>query len=176
MNRVDDGIPARYLRPGDICCCNRPTRVSTVLGSCVSITMYNRRLRVGGMSHGILPVCGKPGCAGLCAESYRFVACSIYRLHYWFTEQGVTSSEIEVKLFGGADLIATSGRFGAGVGEQNIAAAFRAVSDLTLRISVSDVGGTEGRKIIFDTCTGEVLLKRIRKVASPGSEGYDRQR
>jgi hypothetical protein len=45
-----------YLHPGQMCCCERPSRVETVLGSCVAVTMWNARLQIGCICHAVLPL------------------------------------------------------------------------------------------------------------------------
>ena len=44
-----------FLQPGDFYFGDRDTRIRTLLGSCVSITMWHPRLHVGGMCHFMLP-------------------------------------------------------------------------------------------------------------------------
>ena len=44
-----------FLQPGEFWFGDRDTRIRTLLGSCVSITMWHPRLRIGGMCHFMLP-------------------------------------------------------------------------------------------------------------------------
>jgi chemotaxis protein CheD len=156
-----------YLKPGDICISDKPALISTLLGSCVAVTMFSRRLGAGAICHGLLPSCKgqKPcQCDEYCREGARYVDCSIMRMLGWFMGNGVAREEIDVKVFGGSDMLGvTEGTTKATVGRQNIAIAFRVIEKEKLRVSASDVGGPRGRKIIFSSVTGEVLLKRLRK-------------
>lgn len=43
-----------YLLPGEYFVGDARYRIRTVLGSCVSITLWHRRLRIGAMSHFLL--------------------------------------------------------------------------------------------------------------------------
>ena len=70
-------------------------------------------------------------------------------------------SDIEIKVFGGADMYAS--RRSLSVGKQNIATALKTIKEERLNLLASDVGGTQGRKIFFNTYTGDVLLKRLGK-------------
>ena len=45
-----------YLHPAQMCFCGRPSRVETVLGSCVAVTMWNARLQIGCICHAVLPL------------------------------------------------------------------------------------------------------------------------
>jgi chemotaxis protein CheD len=156
-----------YLKPGDIYISDKPVLVSTLLGSCVSVTMFSRRAGAGAICHGLLPTCrGKKPCEcdEFCGEGMRFVDCSIMRMLGWFEQNGVARGEIDVKVFGGSDMLSgPENSTKATVGQQNISMAFQVIEKENLRIAASDVGGLRGRKIIFSTHTGEVLLKRLLK-------------
>jgi chemotaxis protein CheD len=155
-----------YLKPGDFHISAKPALISTLLGSCVSVTMFSPRLRAGAICHGLLPSCKekKPcECEEFCGDGTRFVDCSILRMLEWFMQMGVEREEIDVKVFGGSDMFSVKeSRSKATVGQQNIAMAIHVLEKQMLRISASDVGGIRGRKIIFSTNTGEVLLKHLR--------------
>jgi chemotaxis protein CheD len=159
-----------YLMPGEIYFSELPALISTLLGSCVAVTMYNPSSRSGAICHGLLPSCrGKKPCEcdEFCHEGMRFVDCSIQRMLEWFKQKGVERKEIVVKVFGGSEMIGggePSSR--ASVGQQNISKAFQVLEMERLRIAASDVGGPRGRKIVFSTHTGEVMLKRLRKSES----------
>ena len=77
--------------------------------------------------------------------------------------QHIPQGEVEVKLFGGADMFnAVRGARGTIlVGQLNISAVIRLLEKEGLRVLAQDVAGTQGRKIFFDTRTGDVLLKRL---------------
>ncbi len=44
-----------FLQPGDVYFGDRHTRLRTILGSCVSITLWHPQRLLGGMCHFILP-------------------------------------------------------------------------------------------------------------------------
>lgn len=170
MNSVREKPSAVYLKAGEMHYTKEPTVVITVLGSCLSVTMYSPRHRIGGICHGLLPECaGKRGCGNGCLEGFRFVDCSIRRMIRLFDKAGVKRSELEVKCFGGAELFSRKiERPGLlSVGRQNILAAEKILQYEGLRIVKQDVGGARGRKLYFYTDTGEVLLKRLSKVDNP---------
>jgi chemotaxis protein CheD len=156
-----------YLKPGDICFSHKPAVISTLLGSCVSVTMFSQRVGAGAICHGLLPSCKgrKPcECNKFCSEGMRYVDCSILRMLGWFEQNGVARKEIDVKVFGGSDMLSgTESAAKVTVGQQNIRMAFQIIEKENLRIAASDVGGLQGRKIMFSTHTGEVLLKRLLK-------------
>lgn len=149
---------------------NEPVRVTTVLGSCIAVTMFVGRLKAGAICHALLPVCKEMGvCRERCQNPYKYVECVVPEMIRGLQGYGAGLREIEVKLFGGADMFATSPREGhLSVGRQNIASARRTVAARDLRIKLSDVGDRYGRKIYFFPHTGEVWMKRLGAGPSPG--------
>ncbi|HKZ18402.1 MAG TPA: chemotaxis protein CheD [Geobacteraceae bacterium] len=160
MNNPDDTLERVYLKPGECHFSVRPSVVSTVLGSCISVTMFNPERRIGAICHAILPEEKTPG------EAFRFVDSSIMVMLKSFERHGIHRSGIEIKLFGGSDVLPTdNGRErGNTVGKQNIGIALQVVEKEGLRLVTTDLGGTRGRKIVFHTHTGEIFLKRLRKI------------
>jgi chemotaxis protein CheD len=165
-------MPHIYLKPGEMHISTDASLVSTVLGSCVSVTLFCPRLRVGAISHGLLPTCREKGdCDGACLQGFKFVDCSIHHMLEEFRKLGVSSAEIEAKVFGGSDMFdLAGGSERISVGNQNVSAAMRIIELEGLRLVARDVGGTQGRKLLFYTHTGEVFLKRLYKGA-----GQERQ-
>jgi chemotaxis protein CheD len=149
-----------FLKPGEVYFSERPSIVSTVLGSCISVTMFSPERHIGAICHAVLPEERASG------EAFRYVDSSILTMLKGFDRYGIPRSRIEVKLFGGADMLpATPFKTREGsVGRQNIEIAMRVVEREKLRLVASDLGSTHGRKIFFNTHTGEILLKRLGKV------------
>ena len=166
MNLRDQELKTVYLRPGEIYIArDEPTMVTTVLGSCISVSMFNRRLNVAAICHGLLPRCrDKKVCDGTCFEGSRYVECSIRHMLSRFLSFGIHRSEIQVKLFGGSDMFELKSPASISVGKQNIEIAMKVIGDEGLTLVSSDVGGPLGRKILFHTQTGEVLLKRQKEI------------
>ncbi|HEX9079499.1 MAG TPA: chemotaxis protein CheD [Desulfuromonadaceae bacterium] len=162
---LNEGQDVVHLKPGEAHLTDRGELVVTVLGSCLSVTMFSSRKRLAGICHSLLPECGKPErCGGECGEGYKYVACSIRQMAAAFERFAVPREEIEVKCFGGADMFARrdSRPELLSIGRQNILMAGRVIAAEGLRLKAQDVGGLLGRKVFFYTHSGEVLLKRLR--------------
>lgn len=158
------GAARHFLLPGELFTGREAAMVGTLLGSCVAVTMFSPRCRVGAVCHGMLPSCrNDQPCRGECPDGPRYVECSINRMLAWFSSQGILHTEIEVKVFGGSDMFADSSgeTKRRGVGRQNIDMALQVLERDGLLPVVSDLGGRRGRKIFFKTDTGEVFLKRL---------------
>ncbi len=146
-----------FLKPGELYIGKEPAVISTILGSCLSITMFNARLGVGGICHALFPndFKRKKG------KEFHYVDGSISYMLNEFEKIGITRNEIEVKVFGGASINITQRKT---VGQANIEAALNIIRGSNLRMLTYDFGGTLGRKIIFYTHTGRVLLKKLEKL------------
>ncbi len=146
-----------FLKPGEIYISDIPTVVSTILGSCVAITIFNKRLGIGGICHAMLP--NSPYEKE--DSAFRYVDRSIKYMLKKFEEYGIEKNEMELKLLGGADVISRTNGNSLSIGQKNIEIAINIIKKEKLMLMLSDVGGRQGRKIHFYTKTGEILLKRI---------------
>lgn len=158
MIKSQETIPKVYLKPGELLFAATPTIVSTVLGSCVSITMHNPEHQMGIICHAVLPEELVPG------EPYRYVDSSVTAMLQMFGRYGIQKPDIEVKLFGGSEMLPQRENIyrELTVGRQNILRAHQIIEDEQLTLLASDVGGTRGRKLLFHTHTGEIYLQRLR--------------
>jgi chemotaxis protein CheD len=164
-NPNPDNLPVFYLHPGEVFFSKKPFLVSTVLGSCLSITMFDYNTKLGAISHCQLPICSGANhrCVN-CFEPYKFVKCTVKQMIKKFEENRVRRSDLEVKIFGGADVLSIeSVSYNNSIGQQNIVAAQMAILDNELNLVAVDVGGCEGRQINFTTNNGEIFLHRIKR-------------
>jgi chemotaxis protein CheD len=165
MKMFATDLPVIYLKPGEIYIAQEPAVVQTVLGSCVSVTIHNRKSGTGMISHSLLPSCKERGvCGRVCTEEHKYVECSLRHMIRNLDAINTRHRDIEIKVFGGADMFTSDTKKSSHltVGKQNVEAALKILKNEGLNVSVSDVGGLQGRKICFYTHTGEVLLKRLR--------------
>jgi chemotaxis protein CheD len=156
VNEADSCILQVFLKPGELYVADCPTIVTTLLGSCLSVTMFSPQHRIGAICHAVLP-CEQ----GVCWDT-RYVDSSIILMLRHFTHLSIKRSHLQVKLFGGAD-IGSRGKGGSllSVGSQNVTAALRVIKEQNLILAASDLGGARGRKIVFYAHTGEVYLQRV---------------
>jgi len=155
-----DGFPYVYLLSEKLYITEKPSVVATVLGSCVSVTMFARKAGLAAICHALLPNCPKAGmCPANCVQQYKYVDCVIPKMIEKFKKRNIRPRDLEVNLFGGADMP------GPGtvekIGNLNIQTALGTLRSEKLRLKASDVGGNHGRKIYFYTHTGDIVLKRL---------------
>jgi chemotaxis protein CheD len=171
MTQVKSELPAYYLKAGELLIMEKPAIVSTVLGSCVAVTLFNRRLGFSGICHALMPQCVQKGfrhkvhflpdrACHKCSEAYRYVECSVLKLADAFFRFGIAPRETEIMLFGGAQMLTSRNQ--NSVGRQNVGMAQKVIADCQLTLVNADVGGSLGRKIIFNTKTGEVISQLVK--------------
>ncbi len=156
MKRKDFQLDKIYLKPGELVVTEEQVMVTTVLGSCVSVTMFNAQMGAAAICHGMLPYGGN-------SQNFKYVDSAIRYMIGYFKKLDIKRKEIEVKVFGGADMFHTVGSStnSPTVGSQNVSAAASCLKEYGMTPTASDVGGRNGRKLIFTTDTGIVYLKRL---------------
>ena len=149
-------LPSRYLFPAEIFVASQPTMVSTVLGSCVAVCLWDSRQAIGGMNHYLLPLWNGDG---LATPKYGNIA--IRQLVEKIVAKGGERKNLQAKIFGGAAMWSnTEGLFAIGL--RNIELAHHQLKELQIPLVAADVGGTQSRKIFFNSGDGSVLLRRNR--------------
>jgi chemotaxis protein CheD len=159
----DDSLPGVTLHPGEVLMSDEPLAVTTILGSCIAVCMYDPMTSRGAICHASLPMAP----VVLHKEPFRYADEAILYLLERFRRLGIPTSRLKVKVFGGADVLANSRRDGyVTIGKQNTMAALETLGWQNIKPSVTETGGDRGRKLVFVTNTGEVYVKRIGKIAS----------
>lgn len=153
MNRL-------FLPPGAIHFATGGERIETVLGSCVSVSLRDPATSAAALSHCVLPA-APAGATG--PELYRFCDAAVEAMLAWFAHRGVPSHRLQVKLFGGAEVLPGGARpfAGSSVGAMNTRHAAAALARHGLVPSARQTGGAKGRYLIFDTATGEVWIRQL---------------
>jgi chemotaxis receptor (MCP) glutamine deamidase CheD len=153
---LEEGAAVREvtLYLGDVHAAYEPTLVKTLLGSCVSVCLYDPMRRIGGMNHFMLPQ-GR----GDDGASPRFGVPAMENMIAALIELGGSPRRFVAKVFGGAQMLDLEEPL-AGVPQQNIAfaKAFLAAGDIP--IVGEDVGGSTARNVHFHSDTGRVFIKR----------------
>lgn len=150
--------PARracYLQPGQLLACLEPTTVTTILGSCVSVCLHDRRHGRGAVNHFVLPHGADDGEA-----SARFGPIAVPRLVDRMLSLGCARADVVAKLFGGAWILSAP-REGNHIGAQNVTVARQQLAAAGIPIVAEDVLGPRGRKLVFDTASGIALVRKL---------------
>ena len=159
MSRAS-GIKKQFLHSGMIFAKKGNYDVTTILGSCVAVCLWDPKERIGGINHFFFPYWNGEG---LSSPKYGNIA--IEKLIQLMLKLGSKKSGLKAKVFGGAStLMNPSSLFS--IGERNIALAKDILIEEKIPIISSDVGGYLGRKIVFRTETGRVLVKTLKSLNS----------
>ncbi|HEX2833188.1 MAG TPA: chemotaxis protein CheD [Thermoanaerobaculia bacterium] len=142
-----------YLHAGQLYASNRPTEIVTILGSCVSVCLFDASCGIGGLNHFMLPT-------DSITPSPRYLRHAMDMLLQQLTAFGARRSRLQAKLFGGASVL-KSGETGMDLGGRNIEAARARLALEQIPIVAEDVGGDRGRKLVFVTSDGTALIKQV---------------
>jgi chemotaxis protein CheD len=151
-----ESIKRIYLYPGQIVTSGQPLMVSTILGSCVSICLWDPAAKVGGINHYLLPTNPLNGQSDL-----RYGNTAIERLIEALLGLGVKKQRIVAKVVGGASILSSFADARKSIGDQNVDAARKLLTKHGINVSGEQTGGTRGRKLLFHTGNGCVLSKEI---------------
>jgi chemotaxis protein CheD len=145
-----------YLHPGQLAAFSGPAVITTVLGSCVALCLYDAQAEAGGMNHFVLA-------EGLASdrESPRYAVPACERLLGRVLELGGRRERLTAKLFGGASALARPpGR--PSVGDSNITAAKRWLERERIAIAAIEVGGEFGRRLAFEIPSGAAWVRLLK--------------
>jgi chemotaxis protein CheD len=125
------------------------TVLTTVLGSCIAVCLYDPEAGIGGMNHFLLP--GRTGGAPEPGSGdLRYGAYAMELLINALLKQGAERRALCAKVFGGASMIGTRRHIGSG----NAAFARRFLQDEGIPCTAESTGGTAARRVQFWPTSG----------------------
>ncbi len=151
---MSEEINKHYLYPSALFAEKAAFFVDTILGSCVAVCLYDQKLKIGGINHYMLPHWNGNGLA-----SPKFGNIAIEKLIEKMLKNGSQKTNLVAKVFGGASQMDSS----MNIGQRNIEIAKEALSIHGIKIVAENIGGTVGRKLRYDTGTGQVMMKFLTK-------------
>jgi chemotaxis protein CheD len=159
MNSVAAPLKTVLLEPGDFYFGSGHTRISTLLGSCISITLWHPRKKIGGMCHYMLternPQNTRPPNVALDGR-YAAEAFALFLQHV--EAAGTKPSEYQAKIFGGSNMFDGGIAGKMDIGPRNIAYGRQLLASKNIALMAEHVGGSGRRKLHFELWTGDVLL------------------
>jgi chemotaxis protein CheD len=149
------------LLPGDFYVTNQDEVLDTVLGSCVSACVRNPRTGVGGMNHFMLPHPRNNERAdswgSVASSATRYGSASMEQLINKILGAGGTRADLEVKIFGGARVLAAT----TDVGHHNVIFVRDFLKREGLKVVSEDVGNVTPRHVQYFPTTGKVRVKHL---------------
>lgn len=146
-----------FLYPGQVFVSKEPVIISTILGSCAAICLWDRKKKIGGMNHYLLPE-GEENSP----NPYRYGNYANEALLNKLLSLGCEQRDLQAKVFGGASAFAAD--LDNSLGAQNIKLAEEFLQKSHIPVLLTDVSGKRGRRLAFHTEDGSTSLKIFDKV------------
>jgi len=145
---------ATSIRMGEIAVGRDEESIHTLLGSCIGLALYDRRNRVGGLAHIVLPESrGNDGSPG------KFADTAIPELIRLIKQTAGTPGKLSAKLVGGACMFQTSSA--SNIGERNLESIERLLKTARIPIVASHCGGDRGRRMTLVAGSGRVRIEVV---------------
>jgi chemotaxis protein CheD len=143
-----------HLEPGYLYISKNSGIIRTVIGSCVAVCMWDTSLFIGGMCSIIRAKTPK-------GEKYssKDAGPAIKHLTELLEKEGCKRENLSAQIFGGSGKDFVSGSTKCGI--ERAKEARRHITKNKIAIASEDVGGSVGRKILFDTHSGHVMVAKV---------------
>ena len=145
-----------FLQPGYIFVSKEPHFISTVLGSCVSVCIWDPVLNFGGMNHHIH---AKPFSKH--DRTSQFGSIAIPHMIKLLIKMGALKNNLKAHIVGGAQ---NSLMESSTIGKENIKIAEKILRANFIEIITMDTAGEMGRKVVFDSETGELAVYKVNNL------------
>lgn len=150
-------LKVKKIGIGQSCVSKEPIVLSTILGSCVSVCLFSRSFKVGGITHFALP--DRSHAKNSARNDYNFgdsaIKLLVKKLHSIYGR----ISDLEAKIVGGGKVI--EGDLNSDIGTLNIQMARKLLRELKIPVVGEHVGGRSGRMIYFYTETGRLRVSTL---------------
>jgi chemotaxis protein CheD len=150
----------KFILPGELFFSSKPYKISTVLGSCISVVLYNIKYCFGGMNHYVLDF-------ALNKNSFvdlKYGEFSIPILISKMKKQDNNLKNCVAKIFGGGNVV--NSITNVNIGLNNIKIAKKILSDYNIPIIKEYVNNDFGLKVHYFNFNNKVLVSKIRKINS----------
>ncbi|TNE78570.1 MAG: chemoreceptor glutamine deamidase CheD [Gammaproteobacteria bacterium] len=151
---------AAKILPGEYYVTDHGEMITTVLGSCVSACIRDRKLGVGGMNHFMLPHSEYTRDEDLLTSGARYGSYAMEQLINEIIKHGGSRKNLEVKLFGGGQVMSNV----TSVGARNISFVRDYLHAERLPIVAEDLGGKYPRRVVFFPESGAAKVKRLQRL------------
>jgi chemotaxis protein CheD len=153
-----------FLQPGEYFVGDAMYAIRTLLGSCVSITLWHPERKVGAMSHFLLPQRAtdipSPPDGRYGEEALWLMLCELERLD-------IEPSQCKAKIFGGGNMFPGNARGAAQcIGRKNGEAARALLAAHGIDIVSESLYGVGHRQIVFEVRSGDVWVRQMKLAES----------
>lgn len=135
--------------------------ITSGLGSCVGVTLYDEKVKVGGMAHVMLPEFPASKDDG---NPAKYADTALDMLIDKLKKEGASQRRFEAKMAGGAQMFKFSNASDKmRIGARNVEAITEYLERKRIPIKGSEVGKDYGRTMEFDVTTGKATIKTVKK-------------
>lgn len=149
---------AAKILPGEYYVTLQGEMITTVLGSCVSACIRDRKLGIGGMNHFMLPHSDRFSDNSGPTKAARYGSFAMESLINDILKNGGRKQNLEVKLFGGGQVLANM----TDIGASNIRFVREFLQLEGLDVIAEDLGGRYPRKVVYFPDSGRARVKKLR--------------
>ncbi|MGH9521345.1 MAG: chemotaxis protein CheD [Terriglobales bacterium] len=146
----------QFLLPGDLWVCRVDGKLSTVIGSCVVLCLWDKQKKVGGMNHYLLP--DGPVDA---ANRFRYANNANAALLERVIRAGANIANVSARVYGGSTAHVSPGQEETSLGYRNVCAALDFLRSTGIPLEEKQTGGKQGRKVSFEIATGKVTTELL---------------
>ena len=155
-----------FLQPGEYAVGDASHRIRTVLGSCISMTLWSPLQRVGAMSHCLLPTRGRAHLDAargleLRALDARYADEALHLMLHELGRRRVQPAQCRAKIFGGGNMFPGQRGAGVPVGRRNGEAARGLLKEHGIEVVCENLFGDGHRQIVFDISSGDVWARQL---------------
>lgn len=158
-----------FLRPGDFFVGDARHCIRTILGSCVSVTLWSEQPRVGAMSHFLLASRNGgerdiEGVRGLDLRQLdgRYGDEALHLMLRGLERRNVVAAQCQAKIFGGGNMFPARNPSGHdAIGRRNGEAARALLQARGIEVVSESLFGDGHRQIAFDIDTGDVWARQL---------------
>jgi chemotaxis protein CheD len=144
-----------YVEPGHLVVSTEPCRLRTVLGSCVSVCLYDAERRHGGMNHFMLPES-----PSRFETSSRYGSRAMPLLVERLERLGSARRQLCASVYGGACVLFTGSDL-MHLGRRNVEFALQWLEQNGINVVASSVLGNAARRVDFDVETGTSAARSL---------------
>ena len=162
---ADDSYKRITIHIGGYYVSKEPSVVKTILGSCISVCLFESENKIGGMNHFMLPE--SKDLDNL--DDYNNTRYGIYAMEVTLNDilkLGGKKSNITAKVFGGGNVLPGVTSNVLKIADKNINFAKKFLSDENIPIISEDIGGNSPRKVFFFNTENKIMLKKLGAVSN----------
>ncbi len=157
FERTDSGEIRHFLYPGQLFVTHDPIIISTILGSCAAVCLWDTHKKAGGMNHYLLPEGLNEG-----PNRLRYGNVANPELLKRVLALGCETRHLQAKIFGGSSAFSADPT--QSVGSRNVELAEDFLRSAGIPVVERDISGKRGRRLAFQVFDGVTTIRNFDQV------------